>query len=287
MAAPPFSYFNKKQNKMQDENIPNNQEESTEQNESINNPEENITSDTGHLFKEDNKTTETHHSVALGDHQRRPSRIPLLALIFSLIALAGFMFVLLTKGGDSKSTPAPRAVSTVNSDGTVPGTRVAFVRADSVQNNYLMTIHFLDSIEKRFRSMENDLMGKKSDYEKKINNYYRDIHSGLLKESAALQIKERIEKEGDDIARLEENYTSRINELQLKLNIIYFDSLWNFIDRHKAHFGVDMVVGYQQGLTNIFFADASMDITDEVIALMNEEYAAKYPNRKDLKKKKK
>jgi Skp family chaperone for outer membrane proteins len=276
---------------MQDENTPGTPEENKEPQEVQGNSDDfqTITENSG-LEPEtpspyQMKDSTLHHLSP--DSTGRSSRLPLLSLIFSLIAIAGLLFLMLTRGGETKPGPAPRMAATVNSDGTAAGTRIAFVRADSVQNNYLMTIHFLDSIEKRFRSMENDLMGRKKDYEKKIGNYYRDIQSGLLKESAALQIKEKLEVEGDNIAKLEESYTSRINDLQLKLNIIYFDSLWNFIDRHKEHFGVDMVVGYQQGLTNIFFADAGLDITDEVIAMMNEEYTARYPNRKDLKKKNK
>ncbi len=214
-------------------------------------------------------------------------RITWIALIVSLIAVAGVIFTLITTSGKS-TTVNPRAVKGTTVDGAaISGTRVAFVKADSVQNNYLMTIHFLDSIERRFKSMENDLVAKKTELQKKVQNYYRDVQSGLLKESMALQIKERIEAEGDNLAELEESYTNRINDLQLKLNIIYFDSLWSFIERNKEVFGVDMVVGYQQGLTNIFYADDSMDITQQVIELMNEEYLVIYPDRKNLKKKKK
>ncbi|HRZ41111.1 MAG TPA: OmpH family outer membrane protein [Bacteroidales bacterium] len=215
----------------------------------------------------------------------KPSGASRLPLLLSLLALAGVVFILAVHGfkpREAGHTPQPMVKS---SGEPVTGTRIAYVRADSVQGNYLMTIYFLDSIERRFRSMENDLMEKKKGYEKKVSNYYRDVQSGLLKESAALQIKEKLEVEGDQIAETEENYTKRINDLQLKLNIIYFDSLWNFLERHKEAIGFDMVVGYQQGLTNIFFADKGLDITQQVIDLMNQEYLAIYPNRKDLKKK--
>jgi outer membrane protein len=223
-----------------------------------------------------------HHTHEVPPSSGRTTKI---ALLISLLALAGVIVLFLT-GRTGVETAGTKPQPIINSEGEVlTGTRIAFVRADSVQNNYLMTIHFLDSIERRFRSMENDLMGKKGDLEKKVNNYYRDVQSGLLKETAALQIKERIEAEGEKIAQLEENYTTRINDLQLQLNIIYFDSLWSFIERHKGEFGVDMVVGYQQGLTNIFFADATLDLTDQIIQLMNDEYAIKFPDRKNLKKK--
>ncbi len=220
------------------------------------------------------------------DPPHSPGRLSWLALIISLVAVAGLIFLFLTRDSQ-KPAKSIRPVSVARGAGeAATGTRIAFVRADSVQNNYLMTIHFLDSIEKRFRSMENDLIARKKSYEKKVQEYYKNIQSGLLKESLALQVKETLETEGDEIARLEDTYTERINDLQLKLNIIYFDSLWNFIDRYKADFGVDMVVGYQQGLTNIFFADASLDITDQVIEGINREYAERYPDRKNLKKKK-
>jgi Skp family chaperone for outer membrane proteins len=129
-------------------------------------------------------------------------------------------------------------------------------------------------------------MSKKKDLEKRVGNYYRDIQSGILKESLALQIKEKLEAEGENLGNLEAGYSTRINDMQRNLNVIYFDSLWNFIDRHKAEFGVDMVVGYQKGLTNIFFADEALDITAQVIDMMNAEYIARYPDKKNLKKRK-
>lgn len=217
-------------------------------------------------------------------HARKISQMTRLSLLFSLIAILGAAFLLFRYSTPGASEKKPQAHVTTH--GEMPaGTRIAFVRADSVQENYLMTIHFLDSIERRFKSMEHDLMSKKNEYEKKVFNYYRDVQSGLLKESGALQIKERLEQDGDNLSRLEDSYASRINELQLNLNIIYFDSLWNFIERHKGFFGVDMVVGYQQGLTNIFFAGSDLDITRQVIDMMNEEYIARYPDRKVTKKK--
>lgn len=210
-----------------------------------------------------------------------------IASIASLLALAGVIFILLTNrqhlSGPLDKTAAKSSDQTQK--GIAGGTRMAFVMADSVQNNYLMTIHFLDSIEKRFRSMEGDLMRKKQSYQKRVNTYYHDAQSGLLPESTAQKIERNLEKEGSEIAELEENYAGRINDLQLKLNIIYFDSLWNFLERRKEEMGFDMVVGYQQGLTNIFFADHTINITDQVIELLNKEYIEKYPLRKNLKKK--
>lgn len=236
-------------------------------------------------FEEDSASKPLYEPDIPDEPEVKPRNTGKISLILSLVALAGMIFILVVNGirpagNDLKPTPIVQG-----SGGPVTGTRVAYVRADSVQNNYLMTIHFLDSIERRFRSMENDLMEKKKGYEKKIQNYYRDVQSGLLKESAALGIKEKLEAEGDNIASLEEGYTTRINDLQLKLNVIYFDSLWNFLERSKQAIGFDMVVGYQQGLTNIFFADKNLDITHQVIELMNQEYAEKYPDRKNLKKK--
>jgi Skp family chaperone for outer membrane proteins len=128
---------------------------------------------------------------------------------------------------------------------------------------------------------------KQKDLEKRISNFYRDIESGLLKESLAQQMQMKLKTEQENLANLEAGYTTRINEMQRNLNVIYFDSLWNFIERHKAEFGVDMVVGYQQGLTNIFFADDALDITAQVIEMMNAEYIARYPDKKNLKKRKK
>jgi outer membrane protein len=223
---------------------------------------------------------------ALQSH--KSSTLIRLTFLVALLALAGVIFLFASKSGNTKPSAKPVfATSDEGGASAAAGTRVAFVRDDSIQSNYLMTIHFLDSIERRFKSMEGDLMAKQKELEKKVNNYYRDIQSGILKESLALQIKEKLEAEGENLANLEAGYTNRMNEMQLKLNVIYFDSLWNFIERHKAEFGVDMVVGYQQGMTNIFFADNSLDITAQVIEMMNAEYIERYPDKKDLKKRKK
>jgi len=227
-----------------------------------------------------------------GDHGNPPmsgrhnnGRMVKVTLALSIIAVLGVLFLLFTRN-QALEPAVVKPVSLTSSDGTtIEGTRVAFVRVDSVQNNYLMTIHFMDSIEGRFKSMERDLTNKQGELQKRVQNYYRDIQSGVLQETMALKIKEQIEKEGDQLAALEEGYSNRIADLQLQLNIIYFDTLWNFLSRHKETFGVDMVVGYQQGLTNIFFADQALDLTTSVIELMNAEYVEKNPGRKTKNKK--
>jgi Skp family chaperone for outer membrane proteins len=216
--------------------------------------------------------------------RRTDLRLVFVALAVSVISLGLALFLLVSR----QSTTLPgtiQPVSLTTADGsTVQGTRVAFVRVDSVQNNYLMTIHFLDSISRRFKSMERDLINRQGDLQKRVQAYYRDIQSGVLQETMALRIKEQIERDGDELATLEENYTRRISDMELQMNIIYFDSLWNFMERNKEMFGVDMVVGYQQGLTNIFFADRALDITTPVIEMLNAEYASRYPARKNIKK---
>ncbi len=223
----------------------------------------------------------THH---LEDHHEPSGRMARIALVLGILSLLGVIFLLFTRNHQTTSTPVqPIALSTADGS-AVEGTRVAFVRVDSVQDNYLMTIHFLDSIERRFKSMERDLMNKQSDLEQRISAYYRDIQSGVLQEPMALRIKEQIEKDAEQLARLEDNYTSRMADLQLQLNIIYFDSLWSFLARNKETFGVDMVVGYQQGMTNIFYADPAIDLTAPVIEMLNTEYVARYPKRKSLLK---
>jgi len=237
------------------------------------------------------RETETFMDTGLANESQvhhKSATLIRLTFVVALLALAGVIFLFATKSGNTK--PAAKAVFATSDAGGASGaagTRIAFVRDDSIQSNYLMTIHFLDSIERRFKSMEGDLVVKQKDLEKRISNFYRDIESGLLKESLAQQMQMKLKTEQENLANLEAGYTTRINEMQRNLNVIYFDSLWNFIERHKAEFGVDMVVGYQQGLTNIFFADDALDITAQVIEMMNAEYIARYPDKKNLKKRKK
>jgi len=221
---------------------------------------------------------------AFGGKTRTANRLVPVALAVGLISLA-FSLFLLFSGKDSGLPVTVQPFSLTTADGSaIQGTRVAFVRVDSVQDNYLMTIYFLDSIQRRFTSMERDLNNREGDLQKRVQAYYRDIQSGVLQETMALRIKEQIEKDGEELANLQENYARRIQEIELQMNIIYFDSLWNFLERNKEMFGVDMVVGYQKGLTNIFFADRALDITAPVIELLNAEYGVRYPARKNAKK---
>lgn len=275
------------QDKTNNENLtPENHDDNGEAKSNIDNQNKNENKENHLIDHDDDQDGFTNSHLSDDENNNmlsKDKRLVRLSFIIGLLAIAGVIYLIAnqSKSGDTY-TPSQSMVN--EGKGSDAGTRIAFVRADSVQNNYLMTIYFLDSIEARFRSLEGDLISKQQAYERKIRNYYNDVQSGLLRESAALQIKEKLEQEGENIARLEESYSNRINELQLQLNIIYFDSLWNFLERNKNILGYDMVVGYQKGLTNILFSDDRLDITEQVIEMMNKEYIERYPKRKDIKR---
>ncbi len=213
-------------------------------------------------------------------------RAPMLLWIIALVALIGFALLFI----QFLANPLPvkeKENTNLNLPATNEGVRIAFVYVDSLQQNYAMAQYYRDSIQKRIDGMQATITKKENAYRQKASSFIKNVNDGTLSEQMAQNIRTDLAKEEEAIYKLQEDYSERFSKLEYDLNMIYLDSIWDFLNRNKEEMGYDIVMGFQKGATNLYFVDDALDITNKVLEALNKAYYEKYPHRKKEKKTKK
>ncbi len=178
-----------------------------------------------------------------------------------LLAVAHLYYLNFNK----KSTAAETSLAPV---GGVPGARIAYVNADTLDARYEWLKTQKAAIEQRARSAENSLQGKQESLMRDAAALQEKFQSGTMtraeaeKAQAALMVREQ--KLGEEQQRL----GKQLAEDQRKaLNDLYA----NVEDKLKTlsnQIGYDYILSYTRG-GQILLASDSLDITKQVLDLLN------------------
>ncbi len=204
-------------------------------------------------------------------------------LLVGLILLYIFHFTGIgAKGGKSLANADAKAPVVVGEGGL----KIAYVNTDSLNANY-MYIKDLEkqlnafkqakenSLKQQMEKLQADDKALKEDYQ----NYLQTGSSLTLtqqqnKEAELKKRNDEINKRADQLARLEQEYTSQVLEKQNTENKKMVDAIYAFIKEYNAQNQQFNLIFAKTGsdMPFILYGDEAMDITDEIVKGLNEEY---------------
>ncbi len=150
-----------------------------------------------------------------------------------------------------------------------PNAKIAYVNIDSLNANY----EFLTD-------MQNDLIAEQTKMEGRVAARAKEVQEKLL----ALQQRQYTSQQEVQAAEMEaqnmqielENYRARLaNELmdkEVEHQKKLYENVRMFIERYNEEHDFDYVLNYSKIGGAILFTNESLDITNDVIAGLNEEY---------------
>ena len=183
---------------------------------------------------------------------------------------------------ETKTPEAPKQ-STLSTPGeaVTPTGKIAFINIDII-NDQSEEIKDLVAEAKRSKAaMEGSIERLSMDYQRKMEEYQASAKAGIAPESE-MQAKQKeimaIEKEAQNKQIQIDNFTIAINEK----NMAFQQGLKNFLVKWNAG-RYDYIFSYSEAVPTMLLGNASLDVTKEVITLVNEDYL----KRKEENKKKK
>ncbi|MEY3432930.1 MAG: hypothetical protein RL131_866 [Bacteroidota bacterium] len=188
-------------------------------------------------------------------------------LAIGLVVAIALQFVMKPGNNASKAT-------TVDTDKQL---KVAYVDLDSIQENYLLYKEKMDEFEKKKESADRDLNGafQKIENERiafaqrgqsitqaEYENFQRTYQSKLQNlEEQKRQLENNIANDG----------MKTMEELKTKIN--------DFLQVYNKTKGYTYIFSYSSGLNVMFYKDSAYNITNEVVAGLNDAYK-KNPSKK-------
>lgn len=218
--------------------------------------EENLTSENTNPQIENLRKTET------GMKKNNVFTIVNVALFIGLIVL----YFLNLKPGSSPDTGLP--VSQKLSSGAAT---IAYVNSDSILEHYDLVKSMREELEKKAGVMEAELKKKQATFDKDAAYFQEQVNKRTISDASAQEIYAQLMAEQQKLYELREKYSAEIAQQEYQLNLVLVDSLNNFLGRYNEKMGFDYIFSYNRA-GNILVANDSLDITSQVLKLINEEY---------------
>lgn len=184
-----------------------------------------------------------------------------------LVGLVVLYFIVLKPGGKDDTN---YALMQKASSGSV---KIAYVNSDSILMHYDFVKSMRTELETKTARLETELKKKQSAFEKDAAYFQDQVSKKSISEASAQEIYGQLTAEQQKLVELRDQYSSELSKQEYDLNLLLLDSLNNFLKRYNKKLNFDYILSYSKG-GSILTANDSLDITKDVVKLLNEEYAA-------------
>ncbi len=152
--------------------------------------------------------------------------------------------------------------------------KIAYIKADSLILNYDLAQDLHDEFTKKQEAFTSEFGSKRSAFEKEATEFQQKLQrGGFLTEQRAIQERDRLVNKEQEIARLDQELSSKLAELQQSNNEQLIDSLISFL----KIFNMEKKFDYILNGTDVLVGPEAFNITAEVLQQMNSRYKAVKP----------
>ena len=193
-------------------------------------------------------------------------------LILSIVALVAAILVgilQLTSGNGKAATVAAEGTETVAAKGAT-----VYFNLDRVLNEYDMANDLSSVVETKVQSIQQEITRRGNNLQKKANDFQEKIDKGLITRSVAEVQAQKVQQEQNDCNTYAAQKQQEIAEEQQVMMNQIGDAIKKFIDKFNEEKQFALILSCQGDVlpAPVVTGDASLDITDAVIAGLNEEY---------------
>lgn len=159
-----------------------------------------------------------------------------------------------------------------------PGSFVYF-QLDRVIKEYDMANDLTSVVESKMQNVQEQLASRQKKLQKDYDAFQEKWQKGLMTQSTAQAQMEKLEKQKQDLEKwASAKQAEMLEEQQVTMNQI-MDAIQSFLVSWNEEKAYAMIFA-NQGSAPIITADGGLDITDELVAGLNEEYVQN-KNKKD------
>ncbi len=194
-----------------------------------------------------------------------------LPLIFSIVALAVavvFGVLTITDGQGTKKAPAKSEADSLRS---APADGIVYIDLDRVIAEYDMANDLGAVVETKVKNIQDEVNRRGKSLESEMMQFQEKISKGLLTRSVAEAQGQQLQKKEAEFNEYTNTKNNEIMEEQTVMMNQIADAIKTFLDKYNEDKQYSMILTNQRGVP-VITADTTLDITDDVIVKLNEEY---------------
>ena len=194
---------------------------------------------------------------------------PLILSVIALVAVIALGILQLIGGSNKSSSVSVAGTETVAEKGAV-----VYFNIDRVLSEYDMANDLSSVVETKAQGIQQEITRRGNSLQKKMNDFQEKIDKGLITRSVAEVQAQKLQQEQNEF----QNYAAQkqqeiVEEQQVMMNQIG-NAIKEYIDKFNADKQFALIISTQGDIlpAPVVAGDASLDITDALIAGLNEEY---------------
>lgn len=205
----------------------------------------------------------------------------LILSIISLVAVIALGIISFTGKGS-----ASEAKSGENAPAAGSGAIVYF-NLDRVLNEYDMANDLRSVVESKTQGIQEEVNRRGNKLQNDVNSFQEKINKGLITRSVAEVQGQKLEQQRNDFNNFANQKNQEIAEEQQVMMNNIGDAIKTFLDKYASDNSYAMVIATQGDIlpAPVAAADSSLDVTDDIIVKLNDEYV-KTKSKKDVPAKK-
>ena len=193
-------------------------------------------------------------------------------LILSIIALAGVIALAVLQFASNAKAKAP-VVAETDASGPQKGAIVYF-NLDRVLNEYDMANDLSSVVQTKIQSISEELNRRQNRLQSDANSFQEKINKGLLTSSVAEVQYQKLQQQDQEFQQYAAQKQQEMDEEQSVMINQIADAINTYLQKYNEVKQYAMIVSTQGNILSapIASGDATLDITDELIAGLNEDY---------------
>jgi outer membrane protein len=185
-------------------------------------------------------------------------------VLFVLIAV---LYILHFTGNGSKT--ANSNVYSGSADGKA--VRIAYVKADSIILNYKLSEVLHNDFTLKQQAYAGEYANKRRSFEKDAVSFQEKLQrGGFLSEESAVRERNRLAGVEQEIARMDQELSGKLGEIQSANSQQVLDSLLRTIKRFNAGKKYDYILN----ASSVLDGSEGANVTADVLKMMNDKYIA-------------
>ena len=192
------------------------------------------------------------------------------SLIISIVALAAatvFGVLYLTSGNKTADT-------NVEGEADVPAASkgdIVYVDLDRILMDYDMANDLRSVVETKVQNIEAEVTRRGKKLENEVKTFQEKMNKGLMTRSVAEVQQQKLMQQEQEFNNYAAQKQQEIQEEQVVMMNQLGDAIKTYLDKYNAEKQYAMILTNSGGAP-VITADAALDITDDVLAGLNDEY---------------
>lgn len=188
-------------------------------------------------------------------------------VILAVAVIALFVIVLSDRNGSQQGSD--------NVNGSAAAEMgIVFVNTDSLIIKYDLARELSEELIRKEESSRTDFNERVRVFEQDMMEFQRKLqNNGFLSLDRAQSEERRLRQKEQELQALNARLTNDLMDAQNAMNQQLRDTITNFLKDYCKEKSYSMVLSNTMG-DNLLYADSVFDVTDDVVAKLNERYAA-------------